>query len=125
MLLPMASLTRRLAALAAVSCLVSLQASASQGDAGAKVRMPSSMGAGVTVYGASWCGPCRKLEADLKARDIPFDEIDVDRNPQAFERARQATGTGAIPQTSIDRAGNTVWVVGANADAIERAYRGQ
>jgi mycoredoxin len=88
-----------------------------------RVELPSSADTGVTIYGASWCGPCKSLEQGLRERQIPFDEIDIDRNPTAFERARQATGTSAIPQTSIAGNGGVVWVIGADVAAVERAYR--
>ena len=79
----------------------------------------------VTVYGAKWCSACRTLEGGLKERKIAFEVIDVDENPAAFARARTASGAAsAIPLTSIVRTSNTVWVVGADVDAVERAQRG-
>jgi mycoredoxin len=89
----------------------------------ARVGTPSSSEAGVTIYGASWCGPCKMLEQGLRERQIPFDEIDIDRNPTAFERARQATGSSSIPQTSVAGTGGTVWIIGADVAGVERAYR--
>jgi mycoredoxin len=80
----------------------------------------------VTVFGAKWCSACRALEAGLSARKIPFDLVDVDESPAAFARARAASGNGgAIPLTSIVRGNGTVWVVGADVDAVERATRGE
>lgn len=80
----------------------------------------------VTVYGAKWCSACRTLEGGLKDRKIAFEVIDVDDNPSAFSRARTASGAAsAIPLTSIVRTSNTVWVVGADIDAVDRAQRGE
>jgi mycoredoxin len=80
----------------------------------------------VTVYGAKWCSACRALERGLAERKIAFDTIDVDVNTSAFARARAAAGAGnAIPLTGIVRNGDTVWVVGADVDAVERAQRGE
>jgi len=85
----------------------------------------SSLSAGVTVYGASWCGACKSLEAKLTQRDIPFQVIDVDRDRAAFDRARAASGMGSsIPLTNIAR-DTDKWVQGDNADAVERAYKGE
>ncbi|MDF2695285.1 MAG: hypothetical protein K0S65_3668 [Labilithrix sp.] len=79
----------------------------------------------VTVYGAKWCSACRALESGLKDRKIAFEVVDVDDNPAAFARARDAAGAGnAIPLTGVVRSSGTVWVVGANVDAVDRAQRG-
>jgi glutaredoxin len=85
----------------------------------------SSDTTGVTVYQASWCSACKALERDLRARNIPFSEIDVDDNPRAFQKARNATGQNVIPQTSVQTSKDTKWIVGADADAVERAYKEQ
>lgn len=36
----------------------------------------------IIKYGASWCGPCRTTSENLKASGFPFEEIDVDENPE-------------------------------------------
>jgi mycoredoxin len=80
----------------------------------------------VTIYGAKWCGACRLLERGLTERKIAFEVTDIDDNPSAFARARAAAGAStAIPLTSIVRTANTVWVVGADVDAVDRAQRGE
>ena len=81
--------------------------------------------ASVTVYGATWCGPCHSLQASLKERGIPFDLIDIDKDPDAYAWARKTSKTSSIPLTSILRTGDLKWVVGANPDAVEKAYRGE
>jgi glutaredoxin len=99
---------------------------ASSGDARAAERSVSSLTSSpVTVYGAKWCPACRSLESGLKERKIAFDLVDVDDNPAAFARARAASGAGgAIPLTGVVRTSNTVWIVGADVDAVDRAQRG-
>jgi uncharacterized protein YqhQ/glutaredoxin len=86
--------------------------------------LPSSSNGAVTIYGASWCGPCKILERGLKERDIPFEIIDVDQSPESFARAKQATGSSSIPQTCVARGADTTWIIGADVDAVEKAYRG-
>jgi glutaredoxin len=51
----------------------------------------------VTVFGASWCGPCRVVKEYLGKNAVPFDwlDIDVDANRERFERAND--GNGSIP----------------------------
>lgn len=78
----------------------------------------------VTVYGAGWCSACKSLEASLRSRGIPFSQVDVDENPGAFAIAKKATGSNAIPITNILRGPTHTWIVGADPDAVERAYRG-
>lgn len=79
----------------------------------------------VTVYGATWCSACKSLEASLKSRGVPFELIDIDENPGAFAIAKKAAGANAVPLTNILRGPSQTWIVGADADAVERAYRGQ
>lgn len=96
---------------------------AASGSASAEIS--SSAVSPVTVYGAGWCSACRTLEAGLRERKIAFEVVDVDDDPTAFARARSRSGTsGAIPLTSIVRASDTVWVVGANVEAVARACDG-
>ena len=78
----------------------------------------------VTVYGAAWCSACKSLEASLKSRGVPFEAVDVDANPGAYAVAKKATGTNAIPISNILRGPMQTWIVGANPDAVEKAYRG-
>ncbi len=80
----------------------------------------------VTVYAASWCSACKSLERGLRDRSVPFDMVDVDQNPKAYEVAKRATGKNVIPITSVARSSDDVtWFVGADVDAIEKAYRGE
>jgi mycoredoxin len=39
----------------------------------------------LTVYTTTWCGPCRRLKTQLLREGIPFQEIDVERNPDAAD----------------------------------------
>ncbi len=95
-------------------------------SAGAATPNVSSLaGTPVTVYGARWCSACRSLESGLVDRKIAFEKVDVDDHPDAFSRARALSGAGgAIPLTGVVRPSNTVWIVGADVDAIDRAQRG-
>ena len=79
----------------------------------------------VTVYGATWCSACKSLEASLRSRGIPFEQVDIDENPGAFAIAKKAAGANAVPLSNIVRGPAQTWIVGADPDAVERAYRGQ
>lgn len=101
-----------------MACVLALSSTA----AAAAPNVSSLGGTPVTVYGAKWCSACKTLEAGLRDRKIAFEEIDVDENGAAFARARTASGQGgAIPLTSVVRSTSTVWIVGADVDAIDRA----
>jgi len=41
----------------------------------------------VIMYCRSWCGDCRRARAWLEAHDIPYIEIDVERDSDAQARA--------------------------------------
>jgi mycoredoxin len=43
--------------------------------------------AGVIMYCRSWCGDCARARTWLTAHNIPFTEIDVERDPEARDRA--------------------------------------
>ena len=106
-----------------VASAVGLAASSNLASAAPSVSSLTS--SPVTVYSAKWCSACRVLQSGLADRKIPFEAIDVDDNPAAFARARAAAGAGnAIPLTSIVRSSSTVWIVGADVDAVDRAQRG-
>jgi len=106
-------------------CLVGLLGAsliASAADAG----VSSLTSAPVTVYSAKWCSACRTLQSGLAERKIAFAVVDVDDNAAAFARARATANVGnAIPLTSVVRTSDTVWIVGAAVDAVDRAQRGE
>jgi thiol-disulfide isomerase/thioredoxin len=35
----------------------------------------------IVKYGSSWCGPCRLATETLKKSGLPFEDIDIDNNP--------------------------------------------
>jgi mycoredoxin len=51
----------------------------------------------VTVYGASWCGPCQQVKKYLNDRDISFDYVDIDEDPEAMPE-----GYTSIPVIEFD-----------------------
>jgi glutaredoxin len=118
------ALLRSFVVVVAAAVMLAIGGSGTASAAGPGVSSLSS--APVTVYDAKWCSACRALERGLTERRIAFDTVDVDTNPAAFARAREVAGaSNAIPLTSIVRSTNTVWVVGADVDAVERAQRGE
>ncbi|HEY3334706.1 MAG TPA: glutaredoxin family protein [Candidatus Limnocylindrales bacterium] len=50
----------------------------------------------VTVYGADWCGDCRRAKRFLEATGVPYRYVDLDADPAAQELVDEA-GYRAIP----------------------------
>ena len=51
----------------------------------------------VIVYGADWCGDCRRSEALLKALKVDYEKKDVERSAEFTEEARSISGRTNIP----------------------------
>ena len=56
----------------------------------------------VIVYSADWCPFCTRAKALLKSREIPFEEINVDRVPGFREKLVEMTGRMTVPQIMVD-----------------------
>jgi glutaredoxin len=86
---------------------------------------PRATGSGeVVVYGASWCGVCRRAEAYFRSKGVAFVEKDIEREPGARDemmaKARAAgVSTNGIPV--IDVRGTIL--AGFDPQAIDRALR--
>lgn len=39
----------------------------------------------IVKYGSSWCGPCRLATKTLKDSGLAFEDVDIDKNPDAME----------------------------------------
>jgi len=50
----------------------------------------------LTVYGAEWCGDCRRAKRHLEAAGIPFRYVDLAQDPAA-QRLLDEAGYWAIP----------------------------
>jgi glutaredoxin len=51
----------------------------------------------VIVYGADWCGDCRRSEALLKALNVEYEKKDVEHSAEFTEEARNISGRTNIP----------------------------
>ena len=51
----------------------------------------------VIVYGADWCGDCRRSEALLKALNVEYEKKDVEQSVEFTEEARSISGRTNIP----------------------------
>ena len=51
----------------------------------------------VIVYGADWCGDCRRSEALLKALKVDYEKKNVEQSAEFTEEARSISGRTNIP----------------------------
>jgi glutaredoxin 3 len=59
------------------------------------------MPAEVTVYTTRICGYCVAAKRLLKAKNVPFKEVDVTGDPEKRAWLRQMTGRRTVPQIFI------------------------
>ncbi|GAB4582771.1 glutaredoxin family protein [Nocardia sp. NPDC127526] len=72
----------------------------------------------IVLYGADWCGDCRRAKVWLKERGVAFTEIDVEQDEVARERAVElAGGRKNIPVIVVP--GGAVLVEPTNAQLAE------
>jgi mycoredoxin len=51
----------------------------------------------ILVYGADWCGDCRRAKRLLERRGAEFIWVDVEHNPDMAEEARRIGRSKRIP----------------------------
>ena len=52
---------------------------------------------GITMYGADWCGDCRRAKSVLDAQGVAYEYIDVDAIEDAAQAALAISGRTNIP----------------------------
>ncbi len=58
----------------------------------------------VILYSADWCPFCTRAKALLTSREIPFEEVNVDRVPGFREKLVEMSGRRTVPQIFVDGA---------------------
>ena len=57
----------------------------------------------IVMYGADWCGDCRRSRAFLKSRGVPFTYVDLEEQPdQMQEVIARNDGMHSIPVIVFD-----------------------
>ncbi|GMR02387.1 MAG: mycoredoxin [Acidimicrobiia bacterium] len=46
----------------------------------------------ITMYGAQWCGDCRRAKRYLETNDIPYSWIDLEANPDEIATVMKYNG---------------------------------
>jgi len=56
----------------------------------------------VKIYTAVWCPDCRRAKAFLRDKDIAFEDIDVEENPDTVEIIVRARGKRVLPTLEFE-----------------------
>jgi glutaredoxin 3 len=56
----------------------------------------------ITMYTTSWCGYCVRAKILLDSLGLPYEEINLDGDPQFRQRLLDLTGGWTVPQIVID-----------------------
>lgn len=56
----------------------------------------------VIVYSADWCRHCYKVKSFLQNKNIDFDVVDIDSEPEKMMELISTYGVQTIPQVIID-----------------------
>lgn len=68
----------------------------------------------VTVYTTTTCPYCVMVKNFLREQGVPFEEVNVQRDPIAARKLVETTGQIGVPQIEI----NGQWVIGFDPNAI-------
>jgi glutaredoxin 3 len=55
----------------------------------------------VIVYSTTWCPWCDRAKALLNARNIPFDDVNIETEPDFRQKLADLTGGYTVPQIVI------------------------
>ncbi|PVZ08497.1 mycoredoxin [Actinomycetospora cinnamomea] len=55
----------------------------------------------MTMYTTSWCGFCRRLKMQLDREGIGYDEVDIERTPDAAQIVMQVNGGNRTVPTVV------------------------
>jgi glutaredoxin-like YruB-family protein len=73
----------------------------------------------VKVYSTSFCPYCKMAKEFLKDKKIPFEEINVQENPEAAKQMIEKSGQAGVPVIEIDGQ----MVIGFNTEQIKKLLK--
>ncbi len=56
----------------------------------------------IKLYSRSLCGWCQDAKRYLKEHNLTFDEVDVGRDPAAYEEMKRLSGQTFVPTIVVD-----------------------
>ncbi|OZS76764.1 NrdH-redoxin [Tetzosporium hominis] len=68
----------------------------------------------VTVYSTTTCPYCDMMKNFLDQQNIPYTNVDVQKDPIAAKRLVETTGQMGVPQTNV----NGQWVLGFDPNRV-------
>ncbi|WP_392455903.1 glutaredoxin family protein [Chryseomicrobium aureum] len=68
----------------------------------------------VTVYSTTTCPYCDMMKNFLDQQNIPYTNVDVQKDPAAANRLVETTGQMGVPQTNV----NGQWVLGFDPNRV-------
>jgi glutaredoxin 3 len=56
----------------------------------------------VRMYTTNWCGYCVRAKALLESKGVPYEEINLDEEPNFRQKLLELTGGWTVPQILLD-----------------------
>ncbi|GGS64877.1 NrdH-redoxin [Planobispora rosea] len=79
----------------------------------------------LTVYTTTWCGPCRRLKAQLTREGIAYEEIDIERNPDAAEFVMSVNnGNQTVPTVVVHSPSGPIALTNPPVTEVKRLLEG-
>ncbi|GAA3442081.1 mycoredoxin [Planomonospora venezuelensis] len=79
----------------------------------------------LTVYTTTWCGPCRRLKAQLTREGISYEEIDIERNPDAAAFVMSVNnGNQTVPTVVVHSPAGEVALTNPSVTEVRRLLEG-
>lgn len=57
----------------------------------------------ITIFTRTTCAPCHAVKKFLRNKNVAFNEVNVDENPEAQKEAMAITGYSIVPLTIITK----------------------
>ena len=73
----------------------------------------------IKIYGAHWCGDCRRAEHFFDLHEVPYTWIDVDSDPAALDHIRELQKGGRSIPTIVFKDGS-ILIEPTNAELAQK-----
>jgi len=76
----------------------------------------------VTVYTTTTCKYCKQVKDYLGSKNIPFEEVLLDQNPERIQESVSISGSRGVPVTKVvNSEGKAFGVLGWDPEALDTA----